>query len=205
MKTTEKKSIPMENEQKTEENNQPGPTLETGTLMKQRKAPCVPSRYKFQLKTMLMAKFMKPLEDFIDQLNRVSFKKILKQNVRNCYGCDSPKLQIDYSKLIITQGILPLAPGITVSSPKEGKLLFKWTDDSGIGKSRADDQVFVAIYSRKAKKWIFNPNAGQRSRGYCRIDVKWFNNKRLQTYIGFVSADGIWVSDSYYVGEVNVF
>ena len=97
MKTTEKKSIAMENEQKTEqENNQPEPTLESGTLMKQRKTPCVPSRFKFQLKTMLMTKFMKPLEDFMDQLNRVSFKKILKQNVRNCYGCDSPKLRIDY-------------------------------------------------------------------------------------------------------------
>ena len=109
------------------------------------------------------------------------------------------------SKLIITQGILPLAPGISVSSPKEGKLLFRWTDDSGIGKSRADDQVFVAIYSRRAKKWIFNLNAGERSRGYCRIDVKWFNSKRLQTYIGFASADFIWVSDSFYAGEVNVF
>jgi Family of unknown function (DUF6266) len=206
MKTTDQKSITMENEQKTEEENyQPDPNLESETVMNKRKTPCVPSRFKFQLKTMLMTKFMKPLEDFMDQLNSVSFKKILNQNVRNCYSCDSPKLQIDYSKLIITQGILPLAPGISVSSPKEGKLLFRWTDDSGIGNSRADDQVFVAIYSRQAKKWVFNLNAGQRSSGYCRIDVKWFNSKRLQAYIGFESSDGIWVSDSFYAGEVNVF
>ncbi len=112
----------------------------------------------------------------------------------------STKLRIDFSKLIITQGILPLAPGISGSSPKEGKLLFRWTDDSGVGKSRADDQVFVAIYSRQAKKWVFNINAGKRSRGYCIIDLKWFNGKRLQTYIGFVSADGIWVSDSLLCG-----
>jgi Family of unknown function (DUF6266) len=154
---------------------------------------------------MLMIKFMKPLEDFMDQLNNVSFKKILKHNIRNCYACDSPRLRIDFSKLVITLGILPLAPGISVSSPKEGKLLFRWTDDSGIGKSRADDRVFVAIYSRQAKKWVFKLDAGERSRAYCRIDVKWFNSKRMQTYIGFVSSDGMRASDSYYAGEVNVF
>ncbi len=146
----------MENEEKTEDkNNQPEIGLEPDTLVKERKTPCVPSQFKFQLKTMLMSKFMRPLEDFMDQLNNVSFKKILKQNVRNCYTCDSTKLRIDYSKLVITQGILPLAPDISVSSPKEGKLLFRWTDDSGIGKSRADDQVFVAIYRRRAKKWMY--------------------------------------------------
>jgi Family of unknown function (DUF6266) len=205
MKTTEKKSTTMENEQKTEENNQPDLNMEPGTLIKQHKTPCVPSRFKFQLKTILMTKFMKPLEDFMDQLNNASFKTILKQNVRNCYSCDSSKLQIDFSKLVITQGILPLAPGISVCSPKEGKLLFRWTDDSGIGNSRANDRVFIAIYSRRAKKWVFNLHTGERSKGCCRIDVTWFNSKRLQAYIGFVSADGIWVSDSYYAGEVSVF
>lgn len=88
MKTTDQKSTTMENDQKTEEENyQPDPNRESGILLKQRKTPYVPSRFKFQLKTMLMTKFMRPLEDFMDQLNTVSFKKILKQNVRNCHGC----------------------------------------------------------------------------------------------------------------------
>ncbi len=133
---------------------------------------------------------MRPLEDFMDQLNNVSFKKILKQNIRNCYNCDSPKLR-STSANWCHPGNPALAPGITVSSPKEGKLLFKWTDDSGIGKSRANDQVFIALYSRQAKKWVFNLNAGERSRGYCRIDVKWFTSKRVQAYIGFLSTDYI--------------
>jgi hypothetical protein len=159
---------------------------------------------EFQVKTLLMIKFMRPLRNFTEQMQNVSTKKMLKENIRNAFRNDHYKFRIDYSKLIFTKGNLPVAPRMSVSSPKAGKLVFRWTDDSGIGRSRASDQLFVAIFNCTSKLWILRHHAAKRSEGFCSVHIKTASSKRLQTYVGFVSTDGLKVSDSLYLGEVNV-
>ncbi len=168
-----------------------------------------PSRWpgmniELQVKTLLMIKFMRPLRNFMEQMQIVSIKKMLKENIRNAFRNDHYKYRIDYSKLIFSKGNLSVAPGISVSSPKAGKLVFRWTDDSGIGHSRASDQLFVAIFNCTSQSWILKDGAAKRSEGSCSIHIRPSRGKRLQTYIGLVSADGMRVSDSLYLGEVNV-
>ena len=168
-----------------------------------------PSRWtgmsiEFQVKTLLMIKFMRPLRKFMKQMQIVSTKKMLKENIRNAFRNDHYKFRIDYSKLIFSKGNLPVAPRMSVSSPKAGKLLFRWTDDSGIGRSKGSDQVFVAIFNCASKSWILRHKAAKRSEGSCSIHIKSSVSKRLQTYIGFVSPDGMRVSNSLYMAEVNL-
>jgi Family of unknown function (DUF6266) len=168
-----------------------------------------PSRWpgmsiEIQVKTLLMIKFMRPLRNFMEEIQIVSTKKMLKENIRNAFRNDHYKYRIDYSKLIFSKGNLSVAPRMSVSSPKAGKLVFRWTDDSGIGRCRANDQLFVAIFNCTSKSWILKQNAAKRSEGFCNIHIKPSISKRLQTYIGFISADGMRVSDSLYMGEVNV-
>ncbi len=161
-------------------------------------------RYEFQMKTLLMTRFMKPLHEFMKYLNIADMGKILKQNIRHAFKAGYPNLRIDYSKLILSLGNLPVAPGISVSSPTSGKLVFCWTDNSGIGKALATDQVFVAVYNRESQRWIYRLNSACRSLGSCRIDIKPTRAKRVQTYIGFISSDGKRISNSLFTGEVNV-
>ncbi len=168
-----------------------------------------PSRWpgmtiEFRVKTLLMIKFVRPMRIFMEQMQIVSTKKMLKENIRNAFRNDHYKYRIDYTKLMFSKGNLPLAPRMSVSSPKSGKLVFRWTDDSGIGRSRASDQLFVAIFNCTSKSWILKHNAARRSENCCSIHIGPSRSKRLQTYIGFVSADGLRVSDSFYMGEVNV-
>lgn len=168
-----------------------------------------PSRWpglniELQVKTLLMIKFMRPLHKFMEEMQIACTKKMLKENVRNAFRNDHYKFRIDYSKLIFSRGNLPVAPRMSVSSPKPGKLVFRWTDDSGIGQSRASDKVFVAVFNCRSKSWILKRNAAKRSEGICSVYIKPFASKRLQTYIGFASADGLRVSDSLFTGEVRV-
>jgi hypothetical protein len=168
-----------------------------------------PSRWpgmsiEFQVKTLLMIKFMRPLRDFMEQFHAVNPKKILRENIRNGFRNDHHKFRIDCTKIIFSKGNLPLAPGLSVSSPKSGKLVFTWTDNSGIGKCLASDKVFVAVFNRELKRWIFKSRAADRSTGHCSIGARPFSSKRVQTFIGFVSADGVRVSDSLFMGEVRV-
>ncbi len=147
---------------------------------------------------------MNPLREFMKFLNITDTGKILKQNIRQAFKAGYPILRIDYSKLILSLGNLPAAPGISVSSPITGKLVFSWTDNSGIGKALATDQAFVAVYNRESQRWIYKLNAACRSLGHCRIDIKPIKGKRVQTYIGFISSDGKRISNSLFTGEVNV-
>jgi Family of unknown function (DUF6266) len=168
-----------------------------------------PSRWpgmsiEFQVKTLLMTKFMRRLRKFMEEMQIVSTKKMLKENIRNAFRNDHYRFRIDYSKLVLSKGNLPIVPRMSVSSPKSGKLVFRWTDDSGIGRSRASDQLFIAIFNCRSKSWILKHNVTKRSAGICTIDIEPFGSKRLQIYIGFVSADGAKVSDSLYMGVVNV-
>lgn len=161
-------------------------------------------RYEFQMRTLLMTRFMKQLHEFMKFLNITNTGKILKQNIRHAFKAGYPILRIDYSKLILSLGNLPVAPGISVSSPTSGKLVFCWTDNSGIGKALATDQAFVAVYNRETQRWVYRLNTACRSLGHCRIDIKPTRGKRVQTYIGFISSDGKRVSNSLFTGEVNV-
>jgi hypothetical protein len=193
---------------KTNQKNQNNSSeMSPETKKSQRKLALKPPRlrYEFQMKTLLTTRFMKPLHEFMKYLNITDIGKILKQNIRYAFKSGYPNLRIDYSKLILSMGNLPIAPGISVSSPKAGKLEFCWTDNSGIGKALATDQVFVAVYSRESQRWIYKLNAACRSLGHCRIDIRPIRGKRIQTYIGFVSSDGKRISNSLFMGEVNVF
>ncbi len=150
-----------------------------------------------------MIKFMSPLRNFMDQIHVVSAKKILKENVRNAFRSDHSRFRIDYRKLIFSKGNLPVALRMSVSSPEFGKLIFRWTDNSGIHRALPTDRLFVAIFNRESKTWIFNADATKDRHGLFSIHIKY----QLETtagYIGFVSADGKRISTVCFWEKVNV-
>ena len=168
------------------------------------------SRPAFQLKTDKMIRFMRPLADFLDQIKvkpqlvSSGFSSLLNHNIRHALKRFASDYKIDFSQLIVSRGDLPNAPGISVSSPKDGRLVFRWTDNSGIGKARASDLVFIAVFNRESKRWIYVVDTARRSAQHCKLDVSSFRFKKVQTYFGLISEYGTRISTSVYVGEVHV-
>jgi hypothetical protein len=63
----------------------------------------------------------------------------------------------------------------------------------------------VAVFCEQLGHWIYNQNtAVARSVGTYTLDVAAFSGKPVQTYIGFVSANGKTFSNTVYTGMVNV-
>jgi hypothetical protein len=121
------------------------------------------SRFEFQMKAIKMIRFMQPLADFMNQIKTKPFigssrlSTLLTHNIQYTKDYD-PDLTLDYGQLIVSKGDLPNAPGISVSSPKDGRLVFRWTDNSGIGKARASDLFnFYLVSSQRAVKWRWFP------------------------------------------------
>jgi hypothetical protein len=89
-------------------------------------------------------------------------------------------------------------------STAAGKLVFNWTDNSTPTLGLSSDLAFVAAYSPDLDHWIFSLSMVARNAATLTLDAVAFCGKAVQTWIGFVSADGNKASNSMYTGPVNV-
>ena len=131
------------------------------------------------------------------------FNKAFSDNIRNAITGAYPALVIDYSKVILSKGVLPNVNTVAAASTVTGKLAFTWTDNSG-GTVLPTDTAFVAAFCADLNRWIFAQNTAPRNAGTYSLDVTAFSGKAVQTYIGFLSADGQSVSNSLFTGQVNI-
>ncbi len=158
----------------------------------------------------LMNKFLRPLNTLLNQtfetvaVQMTGFNKAFSYNVKNAITGLHPQLAVDYPMVLLGRGDLPNAALPSAASSLEGRLDFKWTDNSGKGKAIATDKAFVAAYNEELNKWKYSLDAAARNAGSCALDTTEFKGKAVHTYIGFISADGKDVTDSLYTGLVNL-
>jgi hypothetical protein len=166
-------------------------------------------RFDLQMKRLVMTKCMKPLQYLLSCLNRnpkdtAHFKLVLKENIRRAFKGRYPAARIDYSRLIVSKGKLPIPPALTVSSAKPGQLVLTWNDNSGSRHALESDYLFVALFNRSSQKWLFEMDEAERSAGYFEMNANGFLGKLVHVYAGFVSGDSCRVSTSVYLGELQI-
>ena len=113
-----------------------------------------------------------------------------------------PALTVDYPESA-QQRRLRMAD-LTAVSTVAGKLTFNWIDNSTPTLGLSSDLAFVAAYSADLDHWIFSLSTVARNAATLTLDAAAFSGKPVQTWIGFVSADGNKASNSLYTGAVTV-
>ena len=124
--------------------------------------------------------------------------------MRNAVSGEYPAFTINYPRVTLGIGDLLNVDEPTVHSEIKGELRFEWTDNSGEGSAVSTDRVFAAVYCETLQSWITGYDGPARNAGSYTLDVVAFSGKAVQTYIGFLSADGKFVSTSIYTGMVNI-
>ena len=163
-----------------------------------------------RLRMKMMDRFMRPLRSFLIDLGKTPretpvFNPVFRENMKHGFRKSCKSIRLDYTKLIVSKGGLPNPAAMSVCSPKPGKLKFRWTDNSGIPGAYTTDLLFIAVFNRESKSWIFIVDAAPRStRHYC-MEAGRFQEKCVQVYAGFVSADSERISTSLFLGEVRVW
>ena len=177
---------------------------------RKRTGPASESQLEVQAKFSLMTKFLRPLTDLLNRtfkksaVNMSGANKAFAENKKAVTGV-YPDFTIDYAKVILSTGNFDNAGGPAANSAEAGKLVFTWKDNSNAAKKTLiSDLAFVAAYSEELNSWIYEPKAATRNAGTFTLDVAEFSGKPVQTYIGFMSADGKKVSTSLFTGAVNV-
>ncbi len=175
-----------------------------------RTKPFTPRELNQQAKFRIMNRFLRPANSLLNvtfahlAVRMSAFNKAFSYNIKNAITGAAPNLAIDYTMALISRGDLPNADSPTVTSLSAGLLQFTWTDNSGKGNAKATDKAFVAVYSEELGNWDYRLDIATRSQGICEMIMMIFPGKSVQTFIGFISADGKDASDSLYTGLANV-
>ena len=161
-------------------------------------------------KLKLMTKFIHPLTGLLNRVYdsvtvRMScFNKALSYNLRNAIEGDYPSFKISYARVALGVGDLLNADMLKAISLEKGKLSFSWVDNSGEGSANSTDRMFAAVYCEALTNWVTCEDCALRNAGSYTLDITDFSGKAVHPYIGFLSADGRFVSTTRYAGEVNI-
>jgi len=125
---------------------------------------------------------------------------VLQQAITGNY----PDLRIEYSKVLMANGSLPLTvnPAATCTAP--GVINFSWKDNAGYGKAKATDQPVLIAFCEGLNACRFMVSDALRSAQTASLPAKLFRGKQVHTWISFLSENGRNVAKSSYTGTVTV-
>ena len=114
-----------------------------------------------------------------------------------------PDFKIAYDRVLVSKGKLPNVEEPVASSPKVGTLQFAWTGTEENGKEKPTDVAILVAYSPELNVTVFKPG-NTRDSGTAELNVPKFKGKKVQTWLTFMSANGILMATSVYTGEVTI-
>ena len=132
-----------------------------------------------------------------------SLNKAFSEN-KNAVRGDYPAVAVDFPKIILSKGKLPLGEPPTLTSPEAGKLLLTWKTGDGINRLLTAGTAFIAAYCEELNRWIFGQYLIEDNVNSFMLDVVPFKGKSVQTYIGFISESSQRFSESRYMGQISI-
>jgi uncharacterized protein DUF6266 len=124
-------------------------------------------------------------------------------NYSNALTGVSPDYSIDYAKALVSRGDLMNATGITATVTNKA-VHFTWTDNTGLGMAAATDKAVLVAYCKNYNLTIYSVGSATRSAQAGVLDVSNFTGFTVETWIAFLSEDGLMASNSIYTGELTV-
>lgn len=109
-----------------------------------------------------------------------------------------------YPNALISHGPLPGAENASATITRDGDILFKWSDNSGIKTARTNDQVMLVTYFPATKQIVYTLHAATRAGCQALLPFNKYRGKTAETWIGFVSHDGRDAGASAYAGRVQL-
>jgi len=163
-----------------------------------------------QLKFGLIMRFSQVFSGLLQQSFRNYATKMtginaaFSYNLRNAVTGTFPAFSIDYPKALVSRGDLPAGINPTAAAVAGGKIQFSWTDDSGASKAQPTDLSILAVYCEDLSQCLYTMNGTERGTGAATFEAGHFAGKQVQTWLGFVSADGSLISNSNFTGALTV-
>jgi len=155
--------------------------------------------------------FLSPLKTFLREGFKKQATKMSAFNAATAYNLAHaimgtyPDYEIDYSKVMVSQGKLPGAINPEVSSPASGQVKFSWQNNSSDHMALKDDKAVLVVYNieKQLVVTIFEGNLRSAESQTITLPAN-FSGDEVQCYIAFQNASQTMISDSGYAGGMVV-
>ncbi|WP_316819809.1 DUF6266 family protein [Pedobacter gandavensis] len=166
---------------------------------------------RVRLKTRLLSKFLNPIKEFIqvgyeEEGRRLALhaqNPAFAYNWRHGFKGEFPKISLDYRKILLTFGSMPVPKGVQVVVDRDG-LLFSWDLQENVAGTHWSDQVMLMAYFPKLNKAIYLTAGTSRYKGKDLLSIFDIDHGEIaETYIAFIANDRKSISNSVYTGKVK--
>lgn len=173
--------------------------------------PNTPAQLEQRAKFGLAGKFLRPLIPFL----RVSYKELavkksafnaaMAHTLENAVTGLYPDFTIDYTKVLVSQGLLGAAENAAAVSVDPNSIDFTWDDNTSEYGADASDLVVLVAYCPMLKKFATNVGPATRSEGLHTMTLPLsYSGQEIQTYIGFCNAQRNEFSNGEFLNMVTV-
>lgn len=173
--------------------------------------PQTPGQVGQRTKFSTVLQFLQPVKGFIKvgfrnyAIKMTEFNSAMSYNVQNAIIGDGTDFIIDFEAVLLSRGGLTAALNPAATSEVAGSVKFTWVDNSVDGNAKPTDRAMVLVYNPTRNEAIFVTDGSARSAGLHTLTVpNQYSGDTVQAYIAFISADGKEVSNSRYIGSVEV-
>lgn len=132
-----------------------------------------------------------------------AFNAAMSYLLKKAVNEGSQGAELDFRRVLVSVGSLMPAPDgkVTVSS---GKVLFTWTDNSGLGNAEGSDTAMPLVYNRRRREAVYITKGALRKDGQATLPLpSAWKKEELVAYLGFYDLASERVSNSLFltVGE----
>jgi hypothetical protein len=132
------------------------------------------------------------------------FNAAMSYTLANAITGAYPDYEIDPSKVLVSRGSLATAANASAAAAG-GNIEISWSDNSGVGSAKQTDRALIAILNPAKGEAITDTAGAERTEETQTVilPADWSGDE-VQVYIGFISEDHREVSNSVYLGAVEV-
>ena len=157
-------------------------------------------------------KFLQPLTAFLRvgfknyAVKMTAFNSAMSYNLNNALAGSFPEYFIDYPSALVSRGTLPGALNPQIQSTNLNQIDFTWQDNSQEANAYPNDKALLVVFNPDKQQAITIVGGNDRSLGQQSIEVPaTFAGNQVHCYIAFQNANQSVLSNSVYVGAINVY
>lgn len=135
--------------------------------------------------------------------DKSAYNEAMKYNKKNATVGYYPDVELDFGKLLVSEGLLLQAINPAVVASAEG-LVYSWDTDPQLPWPEYTDQVMMLAYFPELRlcKYVLFGAMRQLGTDILPLDIE-LQGAYMETYISFISANRKEVATSQYTGSIN--
>jgi len=161
-------------------------------------------RRKFAMAIRFLKQAVPVLKKYNELNGKSGFNKAVSHLIRHAIQGTHPDQRIDFSQVILGEGILHNPRSYHMRSSAKGLLEFGWTCEMMKRSRSKSDRIFVLVYNEATHQYKYELSGPERRERQFLMNVSRFSGQQIQVWFGFASASGALVSNSVYAGSIKV-